>query len=160
MSKNFLLPVAALAASAILATTASGDGHADKALTAAIDARQAQMQLVSYNMGILGGMAKGETPFDSATATAAAENLASVAKLDRSILWLEGSIQGAVPGTRAKAEIWSDAAGFEKASVDLETAADGLVTAAGADVSALQTAMGAAGQTCSACHKAYRGPRN
>lgn len=160
MSKNFLLPIAALTTAVVLATTASGDGHADKALTAAIDARQAQMQLVSYNMGILGGMAKGETPFDSAMATAAAESLALVARLDRSILWLEGSIQGDVPNTRAKAEIWSDAAGFEKASSDLEAAADGLVTAAGADITALQTAMGAAGQTCSACHKAYRGPRN
>lgn len=160
MSKNFLLPVAALTASVILATTASGDGHADKALTAAIDARQAQMQLVAYNMGILGAMAKGETEFDTAVATSAAQNLASVAKLDRSILWLEGSIQGDVPDTRAKAEIWTDAAGFEKASTDLEAAADGLVAAASADVAALQTAMGAAGQTCSTCHKAYRGPRN
>lgn len=160
MSKQFLLPIAAIAASFILSTTASGDGHADKALTAAIEARQAQMQLISYNMGILGGMAKSETPFDSAVATAAARNLASVARLDRSILWPEGSVQGEVPDTRAKAEIWTDAAGYDKASVDLENAADGLIAAAGQDLAALQTAMGAAGQTCSACHKAYRGPRN
>lgn len=160
MSKFFLLPVAALTASVILSTTAASDGHADKALTAAIDARQAQMQLFSYNMGILGGMAKGETAFDTGVATAAAQNLASVAKLDRSILWLDGSIQGEVPDTRAKAEIWTDAAGFKKSATDLEAAADGLVAATGADVSALQTAMGAAGKTCSACHETYRGPRN
>ncbi len=160
MSKFIALPVAALAVAVLSSNAALGDGHADKALTAAIDARKAQMQLVSYNMGILGSMAKGEAPFDNARATSAATNLAAVAKLDRSILWLEGSVQGDVPGTRAKAEIWSDAAGFEKASADLEAAADGLVSAAGGDLAALQAAMGAAGQTCSACHKAYRGPRN
>jgi cytochrome c556 len=160
MSKSilFVAPAMALAMSVAFTTTAAGD--ADKAMTAAIDARKAQMQLIGYNMGLLGGMAKGETEFDTAKATAAATSLASVAKLDRSILWLEGTIQGDIPDTRAKAEIWSDAAGFEKASTDLESAADALLEAAGTDLAALQAAMGAAGKTCGACHETYRGPRN
>ena len=160
MSRTIFVPTLALIAATIFASTASSDGHADKAMAAAIEARKAQMQLVAYNMSILGGMAKGEVPFDGAIASSAASNLASVSKLDRATLWLDGTIQGDVPNTRAKAEIWSDAAGFEKSATDLEAAADALVAAAGADLAAVQAAMGAAGQTCSACHKAYRGPKN
>ncbi|WP_298835986.1 cytochrome c [uncultured Roseobacter sp.] len=158
MKKRVILPlVAALAVTATVGT-AFGDGHANA--DPAIKARQAQMSLVAYNMGILGAMAKGETEFSTETATAAAESLAKVAKLDRSILWTDGTVQGEVPGTRAKAEIWTDAAGFEKAAVGLETAADGLVVAAGQDLDALRAAMQAAGASCGTCHKAYRGPKN
>ena len=139
---------------------ATAENHAEKALLDAISARQAQMQLVGYNMGILGGMAKGERDFESATAVAAASNLSAVAKLDRSILWLEGSVQGQVGNTRAKAEIWTDPAGFEADATDLENAADALIAAAGTDLAALQAAMETAGKTCGACHETYRGPRN
>ncbi|MBW4708813.1 cytochrome c [Roseobacter sp. YSTF-M11] len=160
MKKIFVVPLAASLVLTAIAGTAIGDGHADKALQAAIAARQAQMKLVSFNTAILGDMAKGVTPYDSATASAAAANLEAVAKLDRSILWLEGSVQGTVDGTRAKAEIWSDAAGFDKAATALETAAAAMAQAAGTDQAALQAAMGDLGGTCSTCHKAYRGPKN
>ena len=68
MSRTIFVPTLALIAATIFASTASSDGHADKAIAAAIEARKAQMQLVAYNMGILGGMAKGEVPFDGAIA--------------------------------------------------------------------------------------------
>lgn len=160
MNKSFALPLAAALALTGVAGTAIGDGHADKALQSAISARKAQMQLVGFNTGLLGAMAKGEVPFDSAVATAAASNLAAVAKLDRSILWLEGSVQGTVEGTRAKAEIWSDPEGFDKAAVAMEDAATTMITAAGTDLPALQAQMKNLGTTCSTCHKAYRGPKN
>ena len=137
MKKILLLPLTTALTLTAFAGTATGDGHADKALSAAIDARQAQMKLISYNLGILGAMAKGEADYDAALATAAAGNLARVARLDRSVLWVEGSVQGEVPDTRAKAEIWSDAAGFEKSATDLEVASDGLVAAAGTDLAAI-----------------------
>ncbi|WP_375227663.1 c-type cytochrome [Roseobacter sp. S98] len=158
MKKRVILPLIAALAVTTTVGTAFGGGHSDT--NPAVKARNAQMSLIAYNMGILGAMAKGETEFSTETATAAATSLAKVAKLDRSILWTEGTVQGDVPGTRAKAEIWSDAAGFEKAAVGLETAADGLVAAAGQDLDALRAAMQAAGASCGTCHKAYRGPRN
>ena len=160
MTRKIALPLAAALAIATFAGAASGDGHVDKALTAAIEARQHQMQLFSYNLGILGAIAKGEEPYDAARATAAAGNLAAVAKLDRSIHWVEGTVQGEVPGTRAKAEIWSDAAGFDKVATELEVAADGLADAAGTDLDALRAAMGPVGKACGTCHDNYRGPRN
>jgi cytochrome c556 len=160
MKRLTALPVAAAVALSAIAGGSMAENHADKALLDAISARQAQMQLISYNMGILGGMAKGERDFDSATALAAATNLSAVAKLDRTILWLEGSVQGQVGNTRAKPDIWTDPAGFEADATDLETAADALIAAAGTDLAALQLAMETAGKTCGACHEDYRGPRN
>jgi cytochrome c556 len=61
--------------------------------------------------------------------------------------------------TRAKAEIWSDAAGFKAASEKAATAADGLAAAVkGGDAAAIQTAGRGVQGTCGGCHTAYRGP--
>ncbi|WP_223425780.1 c-type cytochrome [Tateyamaria pelophila] len=158
MSRFFGLSLTALAAVATV-STASADGHT-AALENATNARHAQMQVIAYHTGLLGEMAKGTTPYDAATATAAAENLASAASMNRIVLWLEGSEQGAIATSRAKTEIWSDASGFEEMAVALETAADAMVDAAGTDLDSLRAAMGGVGKSCGDCHKAYRGPKN
>ncbi|WP_299148238.1 cytochrome c [uncultured Tateyamaria sp.] len=152
----------ALATFGITAMTvaAFAASHANPALEGPVKARNAQMGMISYHTGLLGSMAKGETPYDTATATAAAENLAAAAEMNRAVLWVEGTEQGAVAGSRAKAEIWSDAAGFEEKAVGLETAAAAMVTAAGTDLEALRGAMKGVGDACGACHKPYRGPKN
>lgn len=160
MSIRITLSFAAVLSVAAFVGAASGDGHADKAMKAAIDARKNVMRLNSYHLGILGAMAKGDVEYDSATAAAAASNLLATATLDRSVLWVPGSVQGDVPGTRAKAEIWSDAAGFDKVATNLETTAEALVAAAGMDLEALRGAIGPVGKACNACHDDYRGPRN
>ena len=153
------LTLSSLAVSA-LAFTAFADGHANAALESAVKARNAQMGVIGYHTGLLGAMAKGDAPYDAALATAAAENLAAAASMSRVVLWLEGSEQGAVAGSRAKAEVWSDASGFEEKAVALETAAAAMVTAAGTDLDSLRAAMGGVGAACGDCHKAYRGPKN
>ncbi|MGB7242308.1 MAG: cytochrome c [Sulfitobacter sp.] len=160
MSKHSTLIAATALAITAMTGVAFGDGHTDKALAAAVKARQAQMQLIGYNTGLLGEMAKGATPYDAALATSAAKNLSAAASLDRQTIWLEGSVQGTVDGTRAKADIWTNAAGFTEKATALETAADAMVTAAGTDLAALQAAMGGVGGTCKACHETYRGPKN
>jgi cytochrome c556 len=59
--------------------------------------------------------------------------------------------------TKAKAEIWSDRAGFEKAAANFYTAADKLVTFAEADDKAgFATQFKETGAACGACHRAYR----
>lgn len=151
--------IAALTASGI-AGGAIADGHADKALMAAIKARQSQMQVIAYHTGLLGAVAKGEAEYTSEGATAAAENLAAAAGLHRELLWLEGSVQGTVEGTRATAKIWSDSEGFEKAAMGLEKAAADMITAAGQDQAAVGAAMAGLGGACKTCHEAYRGPKN
>ncbi|WP_413840253.1 c-type cytochrome [Tateyamaria sp.] len=157
--RPFSLSVLTLVAASLAAPVLS-DGHSSRALEAAAKARNANMSMIGYHMGVLGSMAKGEAPYDAALATAAAENLQAGAAMSRIVLYLEGSEQGAVAGSRAKAEIWSDSAGFEKQAIAFETAAAAMVTAAGTDLEALRGQMQALGGTCGDCHKPYRGPRN
>lgn len=154
------IPVTALLAFATLSGAAFAAEHADKALKAAVNARQAQMQLISFNTGILGAMAKGDIPFDAASATAAAQNLNAAANLNCSVMWIPGTEQGAVEDTRAKPEIWTDAAGIAEKFTALQTASAAMETAAGADQAALQAAMADLGGACKACHEKYRGPEN
>ena len=157
--RRFGLSVFTLAAVSI-AASAFADGHATPDLESAVKARKAQMSVIGYHTGILGDMAKGDMPYDAAMATAAAENLSAAAAMNRMVLWIEGSEQGVVADTRAKAEIWSDAAGFDQSAVALETAAAAMIGAAGTDLESLRAAMGPVGASCGDCHKAYRGPRN
>lgn len=149
---------AATLGAALIVTAAWAESHSDKALEDAVKARHAQMQLVSYHMGVLGATAKGEIPFDSAMVDAAAQNIAAMAGLSRATLWLEGSEQGFVEGSRAKTEIWSDAAGFGAKFEDMQTASRALAGAQ--DAAAVGAGMGALGQSCKACHETYRGPKN
>jgi cytochrome c556 len=59
--------------------------------------------------------------------------------------------------TKAKPEIWSDTAGFTKASAAMGAAAGELATAARAnDEAGVATAVKAVGDACGACHRAYR----
>jgi cytochrome c556 len=145
---------------AILAGAATGQDATQKALADATKARHAQMDLYSFNLGILGGMAKGEVPYDSAAASAAAGNLAALAQLDQTHIWPEGSDELGVDGSRAMAEIWENMPDVMAKSDDLVTAAKAMEMAAGTDLASLQAAMGPVGAACGACHKAYRVPSN
>ncbi len=59
--------------------------------------------------------------------------------------------------TKAKKEVWSDRAGFEKDAVNFYQAADKLVTLAEADDKAGFAAQyKEVGGACGACHRAYR----
>ena len=145
---------------AILAGAASGQDAAQKALADATKARQAQMQLYAFNLGLLGGMAKGEVPYDATAASAAAGNLASLAPLDQSRLWPEGSDEMGVEGSKVMAELWQNMPDVMSKGADLVTAATAMEVAAGTDLASLQAAMGPLGGACGACHKAYRVPSN
>ncbi|HEY0011721.1 MAG TPA: cytochrome c [Allosphingosinicella sp.] len=70
----------------------------------------------------------------------------------------EGS--GAEAGrTRAKAEIWSDAAGFRAATEGFQQASGAFNQAAQAgDLAAVRAALPALRQSCSNCHEKFRGP--
>lgn len=143
-----------------LATAAVAANHSDKAAMAAVEARKAQMKLIAYHTGILGAMAKGETEYDSETARNAAMNLHAAAGLARGTMWIEGTEQGAIGDSRAKAEIWSDPDGFAEKFTALETESGEMIDAASADLDSLRAGMGSVGQACKSCHDTYRGPEN
>lgn len=59
--------------------------------------------------------------------------------------------------TKAKAEIWTDRAGFEKVSANFVTASTHLAEVAkSGDKAAFAEAWKAEGATCGACHRAYK----
>jgi cytochrome c556 len=63
-------------------------------------------------------------------------------------------------GSRAKPEIWSDAAGFNNANQKFVLAAAAFSDALKSnDVSAAQASKKQTGKTCGGCHKAYRLPK-
>ena len=65
-----------------------------------------------------------------------------------------------LPDSRAKPEIWSDAAGFKKSNDKFPLAANALVAALKTgDAGASKSALKATGKNCGGCHKAYRLPK-
>lgn len=125
----------------------------------AVKARNGQMAIISYNMGLLGDMAKGAMPYDAAMASGAVTNLANAARMDVLTLWPEGSDNESHPTTRAAPAIWSDMAGFEAKFAEMATAAEAQLETAGTGEDAVRAAAGAIGGTCKGCHETYRGPR-
>lgn len=159
MGKSTLAIMSAVVGS--IAVLASADGHiSDKQIAAAIKARQSQMQLHAFNLGLLGAMAKQETPYDAAAASGAADNLAALASmLSQSGYWLPGSDSDSVEGTRALPAIWASDSKIGEMGKDFVDAALAMQSAAGTDLGALQTAMGAVGKSCGGCHESYRKPK-
>lgn len=72
----------------------------------------------------------------------------------------KGSGKEAWPKTEAKAEVWSDAAGFGAAAANLQAQAAKLDQLAQAgDLDAIKAQVKAAGGACKACHDKYRVPK-
>ncbi|THD74981.1 cytochrome c [Thalassobius vesicularis] len=157
MKKITTILTATILASAIGAG-AQAESHVDKAVAGAIAARQATMKLYAFNLGLLGGMAKGEVAYDAAAASGAANNIALLTQLNQMAMWPEGSDEMSVDGTRALSDIWSNMADVMAKGTALSDAAATMQAEAGKGLPELQAAMGAVGGACGACHKAYRAP--
>ena len=156
--KSGMFAICGILATAVVATSAIGDGHADKAIEAAVKARQSQMTLYSFNLGLLGGMAKGEIEYDADAAAAAASNLAALSQLDQSRLWPQGSDNAALgtDKTRALPAIWEAGSTAGEKGMAFANAAIAMEQAAGGGLDALRGAMGDVGKSCGGCHEDYR----
>lgn len=151
--------VTGVLAAAVVATHAIGDeGQDEKALKAAVEARQSQMTLYAFNIGLLGGMAKGEIDYDAEAASAAANNLAALSKLDQSRLWPQGSDNEALGTdvTEALPAIWAADSKVGEKAMAMTTAAEAMADAAGNGLDALREAIGPLGKSCGGCHEDYR----
>lgn len=125
-----------------------------------LKARQGQFRLIALNIGVLGGMARGNMPYDAETAQAAADNLVAVASLHQGAMWPDGSDSMSIDGTRAMPSIWEDNADFLSKWGDVATAAAGIAAVASDGQAALGPALGPLGATCKACHEAHRAPES
>ena len=143
----------AFVAVSLMSGTAMADGHLEKA----IKARQAQMTLYSFNLGVLGAMAKGKADYDAKIASGAAANLLAAAKLDASQMWPKGTDSVAMPDmTRALPDIWTTYPKVAEKQKALVEALEAMNSMAGKDLVSLQGAMKAVGGGCGGCHKPFR----
>ncbi len=126
---------------------------------AQITARQSQMRLYAFNISQLGAMAKGMVPYDAAAATAAANNIATLTRLNAAAMWPAGSDNFSTEGTRALPELWDNMADVQQKGMALAKAADAMAAVAGNGLDEMRAAMGPLGGACGACHKAYRQPQ-
>lgn len=159
MMKTFA-GLSALVLAGAVATTTFAQG--DAAINAAVNARQAHMSLYAFNIGLLGGMAKGEIDYDADAASGAAANLAALARIDQSRYWPRGSstFDLGVEQTEALPEIWDEGSDIGAKAAALVEAATAMEAAAGNGLDALRGAIGPVGSRCGDCHKAYRQPND
>lgn len=113
--------------------------------------RKAAFTVMAAHFGRLGAMAQGKAPFD---AKIAAENAAMV-KTMAAMPWSAFVPESDMGETKAKPEIWTERAKFDKAAQDLQAAADKLNASTG-NLDQLKAAFGETAKTCKACHDAYR----
>lgn len=154
--RHFALALASAGALSTLAPVAATAQEFENQLKA----RQGQFRLIALNLGVLGGMARGNVPYDAELAQAAADNLVAVASLNQAPMWPEGSDSMSIDGTRAMPSIWENNADFLAKWGDVATAAAGLAAVAGDGQGALGPALGPLGATCKSCHEAHRAPES
>ena len=122
----------------------------------AVEARKAHMDLYAFNLGLLGGVARGNIDYDADAASAAASNLATLTKLDQSRYWPPGTDSDTLMDTRALPALWENIPAVRESGGNRATAADTLAAEAGNGLEALQASIGPVGQACGACHEDYR----
>lgn len=119
----------------------------------AVKYRKAALTVMGTHFGRIGAMANGRVPFDAAVAA----NSAAIVQTMSALPW-EGFVAGTDKGeTRALPEIWTEQAEFKKGAEKLQAETAKLSAAAKTgDLDAVKAAFGAVGQSCKACHDAYR----
>lgn len=119
----------------------------------AIKYRKNALFVMGQHFGRIGAMASGRIPMD---AKVLADNAAIVETLTK-LPWaafVEGTDKG---DTKAKPEIWKDAAKFKEASEKMQAEVVKLnVAAKSGKVDDIKTAAGAVGAACKACHDQFR----
>ncbi len=119
----------------------------------AIKYRKASFTVMAAHFGRLGAMANGRTPYDAKAAADNADVVATLSKLPWAAFG-EGTDKG---DTRAKAEVWKEAAKYKEAADKMQAEIVKLNTAAKAgNIDALKAAFGPAAASCKACHDNFR----
>jgi cytochrome c556 len=119
--------------------------------------RSSLMEVVSHEMALIGGMARGDIPADEQKFKMAASNLATL-----SAMVPDAFMQNlTVPGSRAMPEIWQN---WDDFKMKAQQFADGAMTvnmaAQSGGIDAAKGAVQQLAQTCGGCHRNYRAPED
>ena len=119
----------------------------------AIKYRQSALSVMGTHFGRVAAMANGRIPFN---ADAAASN-AAIAESMSKLPWAGFAAGTDAGNTKAKPEIWSDAAKFKTAQDNMQAEMTKLASIAkGGNIDAIKAAVGATGGSCKACHDNFR----
>ena len=119
----------------------------------AIKYRKNALFVMQQHYARIGAMVGGKVPFDAKAAADNADVVATLAKLPWAAFG-EGTDKG---DTRAKPEIWKEAAKYKEAADKMQAEIVKLNTAAKAgNIDALKAAFGPAAASCKACHDNFR----
>jgi len=122
-----------------------------------LKARQGEMQLRSFNVGPLFGMAKGKMAYDAALAAKLANNLKTQLSLDLGAAWKQGTDIETYPGkTTALGKVWTTYPEISNYGKKYATAVNELAAAAGNGLDALKPRISAVGKACKGCHDEFR----
>ncbi|GLS81758.1 c-type cytochrome [Paracoccus marinus] len=147
--------IALMLAPAVPLAVAAQDGASPA--EQAVEVRHGYMTALSLNMAPLAAMAKGDVPYEEATATMHARNLAALGAYGIEMHFLPGSAKGEVEGSNMLPEAvqnLDDVAAKHKALADATAAAPAGVVGGQEQVAAVLKSIGG---TCKACHDQYRG---
>lgn len=122
----------------------------------ALKARQGYMLMLSANMGPLAGMAKGDVPYDEATAAFHAGNLAALAGYEVEMHFLPGTAQGEIEGSNALPAAWANLEDVRAKHEDLKTAAQAAPEGVAGGPENVARVVQNLGLACKACHDDYR----
>jgi cytochrome c556 len=119
----------------------------------AVKYRKASFTVMAAHFGRLGAMANGRMPYDAKVAADNADVVLALSKLPWAAFG-EGTDKG---DTRAKPEIWKEAAKYKEAADKMQAEIVKLNTAAKAgNIDALKVAFGPAAASCKVCHDNFR----
>ncbi len=134
-------------------------GIAAEPYEAEIKARQAFMQVLKFNLGIVGDMAKGKRDYDAKLAESVAKNVHAASLMDNGAMWPKGSDNTNADltiKTAALPKIWSnfpEVVEKHKAWIEASTA---LAANAGKGLDALREYVVPVAKSCQSCHKSFR----
>ncbi|WP_158070102.1 cytochrome c [Motiliproteus sp. MSK22-1] len=151
--RNLFLPV-------MIATMAFGSSLSSAAdIEKTIEARQSFMRVYSFNLGLVGDMAKGKSQYDAEIAANAAKNLLALAKMDNGPMWPQGTSKedpGLSEKTRALPETWTTYPKVSERHKELTEALEKFVNVAGKDLASLRMGIKDVGKGCKGCHESFR----
>lgn len=137
-----------------IAATALCLGLAATAVTAqdtVVQKREQMMKQVGGAMAALGGMAKGEKPFDADVVKTALTTISTDMKA-----FPDQFPAGSEVNSAAAPAIWDNMDDFKAKSAKLAGDADTLLASMPADQAGVQEAVKTLGANCGTCHQTYR----
>lgn len=138
-------------------TPAAAPAGGTTAARAAIDNRKAVFTLISGNFRLIGNVLKGSAPYDAA---AVQKSIARLVFLSDFLPEAFADVSNVgEPETKAKPDIWTNRADFDKKLKDFQThliAFQQVNDAEKGATEAFKTAAAAVGQDCKACHDAFK----